>query len=160
MSPLLYGIIAVVAFLAGAVLSLVLFGKRLMQSLEKEKKTSQKNLQLYHLMTQWVKLKQSGVSLADILAKRGYHHIAVYGMSYVGERLIEELKGSEVTVEYAIDQNARTLYSYVDAYTPEDPLKPVDAVIVTPIAYFDAIEAVLTKKMDCPILAIDDLMYL
>ena len=40
-----------------------------------------------------------------------YKEIAIYGMSYLGERLADELAGSDITVKYAIDRNADNIYA-------------------------------------------------
>ena len=80
-------------------------------------------------------------------------------MSSVGECLLEELRDTEVSVDYGIDRNAKNLYACIDLCTPDEELKPVDAVVVTVLGYFDEVEDLLTKRLDCPILALDDLMY-
>ena len=43
--------------------------------------------------------------------------------------------------------------------TPDEELANVDAVIVTPITFFSEIEDMLSLKMDCPILSIEDILY-
>ena len=41
----------------------------------------------------------------------------------------------------------------------DDELESVDAIIVTPIYYFEEIEGKLVEKVDCPIISIEDIMY-
>lgn len=126
---------------------------------KKYKELADKHFQLYMLMTQWVKLKQEGKSLATPLVEKGIHHVAIYGMNYVGERLLAEFADSEVTVNYAIDRNADNQYCSVELLKPENPLPEVDAIIVTAIVYFADIEESLSEKVSCPIFSIDDLMF-
>ena len=38
-------------------------------------------------------------------------------------------------------------------------LEAVDAVIVTPIFFMDEIEEMLSGKMDCPIVSLEDILY-
>ena len=117
---------------------------------------SEKHLALFLMMNQWVAVKQEGKNLADYFEKQGYKSIAVYGMSYAGERLLEELKGSDIQVQYGIDKNADNIYMDVNIVTMEDELKPVDAIVVTPIFFFDDIEEELSQKIDCPIISLED----
>lgn len=120
---------------------------------------SEKHLALFLMMNQWVAVKQEGKNLADYFEKQGYKSIAVYGMSYAGERLLEELKGSDIQVQYGIDKNADNIYMDVNIVTMEDELKPVDAIVVTPIFFFDDIEEELSQKIDCPIISLEDVLY-
>ena len=80
-------------------------------------------------------------------------------MSYVGETLLDELKGTDITVRYGIDKNSDTIYSDVDIVSVEDDLESVDAVVVTAITFFDEIEEKLSTKMDCPVISLEDILY-
>lgn len=111
------------------------------------------------MMNQWVKVKQQGKNLSEYFEKNGYKKIAVYGMSYAGETLIDELKDSNITVTYAIDKNADSIYFDIDIISIEDDLKPVDAIVVTAITFFDEIEESLCAKVDCPIISLEDILY-
>jgi hypothetical protein len=145
--------------LGGAATSAVAVRKVTGKATEVQRNMSEKHLALFLMMNQWVAVKQEGKNLADYFDKQGYKSIAIYGMSYVGERLFEELKGSNIQVQYGIDKNADNLYMDVDIVTMEDELKPVDAIIVTPIFFFDEIEEELSKKTDCPIISLEDVLY-
>ena len=120
---------------------------------------SEKHLALFLMMNQWVAVKQEGKNLADYFEEQGYKSIAIYGMSYAGERLLEELKGSDIRVKYGIDKNAGNIFLDVNMVTMEDELKPVDAIVVTPIFFFDDIEEELSQKIDCPIISLEDVLY-
>ena len=41
----------------------------------------------------------------------------------------------------------------------EDELEPVDAVVVTAITFFNEIEQKLSKKLDCEIISLEDILY-
>ena len=118
-----------------------------------------KHLALFLMMNEWVKVKQQGKNLADFFVKNGYKKIAIYGMSYAGETLVDELKGSEVTVAYGIDKNADSLYADVEIVSMEDDLEEVDAIVVTAITFFDEIEEKLAEKVDCEIISLEDVLY-
>ncbi len=101
---------------------------------------------LFMLMNRWVKVKQENKSIAEYLLKMGIKNIAIYGMSYVGEALLNELVDSEVNVKYAIDKKADEMYSDIELLSPDDKLKEVDAVIVTAITFYEEIEEMLAEK--------------
>jgi len=151
--------LSLLSVLGGAATSAVAVRKVTGKATEVQRNMSEKHLALFLMMNQWVAVKQEGKNLADYFDKQGYKSIAIYGMSYVGERLFEELKGSNIQVQYGIDKNADNIYMDVDIVTMEDELKPVDAIIVTPIFFFDEIEEELSKKTDCPIISLEDVLY-
>lgn len=146
---------AVVGAMAGAVGMSGFLGNKVTQ----KQQLSDKHLALFLMMNQWVKVKQEGKNLQSYFEKKGYHKIAIYGMSYVGETLVEELKNSSIEVKYGIDQSADRIYAEFDVVLPEDELENVDAVVVTPITFFDEIANKLSKKIDCPIVSLEDILY-
>lgn len=143
----------------GAAVGAVVTGKEAQKTVDKTQKMSDKHLALFLMMNQWVKVKQEGKNISEYFEKHGYKKIAIYGMSYAGETLIDELKGTGIEVAYAIDRNADTLYADVDIVSVEGELAPVDAVVVTAITFFDEIEEKLAEKVNCPILSLEDVLY-
>ena len=111
------------------------------------------------MMNQWVKVKQEGKNLSAYFEKNGYKKIAIYGMSYAGETLVDELKETEVQIAYAIDKNANSIYSDINVITMDDNLEDVDAIVVTAITFFDEIEEQLQSKVSCPIISLEDILY-
>ncbi len=140
-------------------------GLKLGSTVSKEKleergaQSSNKYWQSYLMMDQWVRIKQEGKSLAAYFQKNGYQCIAIYGMNYSGITLLDELSGSGIEVKYGIDANADHIYSDIPVYKLSDELDPVDAVVVSPIYYFDEIERNVSEKMDCPIIPLDDVVF-
>lgn len=120
---------------------------------------SSKHLVLYLLMEQWVRLKQKNKSIVNYLKSLNYYNIAIYGMSYVGKCLYDELEDSEVKVKYGIDNNAMGIKAKCKLVTIQDILEPVDAVIVTSVFYYEDVKEKLSDKVDCPILSIEDILY-
>lgn len=120
---------------------------------------SDKHLSLFLMMNQWVKVKQEGKNLASYLEREGYKRVAIYGMSYAGETLLNELKDTSIEVVYGIDKNADSLYMDVDVVPIEDNLEDVDAIIVTAITFYDEIEEKLNQKIGCPIISLEDILY-
>lgn len=153
------GVNTVLSILAGTALGAGTIGKAVWEKVEKANKMSEKHLALFLMMNQWVKVKQEGVNLSEYFEKNGYKRIAVYGMSYAGETLMDELKGTDVEVVYGIDRKADSLYADVEIKSMDDELGEVDAVVVTAITFFSAIEEELGRKLNCPIISLEDILY-
>ncbi len=152
-------ILGVVSALAGAAVGAGAMSTKLGKMVEGERGMSSKHLALFEMMCQWVKVKQQGKNLSEYFEKNGYQKIAIYGMSFAGETLVNELRDTKITIVYGIDQNADELYADFDIYKPDDELPEVDAVVVTAIKFFDEIERKLGEKMECPIISLEDILY-
>ena len=145
---------------AGAMLGVAATASELEKQINEKKKMSDKHLDLYLLMNQWVKLKQKGINLSKYFEKNGYNRIAIYGMSYVGETLVEELKGTNIEVVYGIDRNAENIWiDNMNVLSLDDELEDVDAVVVTAISFYDNIKDSLSRKLACPIVSLEDILY-
>lgn len=118
----------------------------------------QKMGEFYKLLLKWLEIEQKGKSIRSFFTENGYRTVAIYGMKELGERLYDELKGSEVEVKYIIDKNADAMYADVDIITPEESLEEVDAIVVTAIHYMDEIEEMLEQKIDYPILSLQEIV--
>lgn len=153
------GIVGITSALAGAALGAIGTSKIMGNSVTEWKNMSDKHLALFLLMNQWVKVKQEGKNLAEYFEREGYHEIAIYGMSYAGETFADEIQGSDVKIKYGIDKKADTIYAEFDVISPDEELEEVDAIVVTSITFFDEIEELLSKKVDCPIISLEDILY-
>ncbi len=129
------------------------------KSIRKKSDMSDKHLALFLMMNEWVKVKQEGKNLAEYFERNGYKKIAIYGMSYVGETLLEELNESDIEVLYAIDKNAESIYSNIDVVNMEADLQEVDVTVVTAITFYDEIERKLKGKLKCPIVSLENILY-
>lgn len=147
-----------VAFVGGIV-SAEIVRKIFLRKTEIIETMSNKHLAMFIMMNQWVKVKQEGKNLEEYFKKEGYKSIAIYGMSYIGETLVEELKHSDIHISYGIDKNADSIYSEIDIISPDKELPKVDVIVVTAITFFDEIEKALSKKLDCPIISLEDILY-
>ena len=152
-------VISLISAIGGAILGAVGTNKAVSRQISGKQKMSDKHLALFKMMNQWVHIKQDGKNLASYLEAKGYKRVAIYGMSYAGETLIEELKETNVEAVYGIDKNADNIYVDISMYTIEENLPPVDAVVVTAITFFDEIEKKLSEKLECPIISLEDILY-
>lgn len=150
---------ALMGMAAGAVAGGIAVRQESTKKISQMREDGAKVHELYMASNQWLQLRQEGKSLAEYFKRNNYKTIAVYGMKDLGQRLCDELKGSGVTVAYAIDKNADSIYADMDIVTPDEELAPVDVIVVTAITYFDEIEENLAAKVDYPIISLEDILY-
>lgn len=148
----------IIGIIMGGISGGAIIGNIMSKTIDKYRKLTDKNLALFLLMNKWLKLEIAGRSIREHFEKEGYKSVAIYGMSHVGERLLEELKGSDIEVKYAIDRNAAGIYSDIEVYSPDDNLPDVDAVVVTAVYFFDEVYNNLKDKVRCPIISLDDVL--
>lgn len=153
---------AILTLISGIFIGAVIGGViALTKRREKEnrwKQMSNKHLNLMLLFNRWLHLKQQNKSIVEYLHDEGIETVAIYGMSYLGQRLYDELKNTDIDVCYAIDNNSGAVYTEIDIYSPKDQLKKVDAVIVTAVTFFDEIKDNLSNKIDAKILSLEDIL--
>jgi len=153
------GVIAALSALAGAAAGAGVIGKMAKEKEDRVQKLSDKHLALFLMMNRWVRVKQEGKTLSEYFVRKSYKRIAIYGMSYAGETLLEELKDSGIEVAYGIDKKADEIYADIDIVSPESELEPVDAIVVTSIFFVEEIKEMLSAKIDCPIVSLEDIIY-
>lgn len=149
----------VIGIVGGIMISIKFIVKPTIDELKKARELASKHLDLYMLMNDWVYVKQHGKNLADFFERNSYKKIAIYGMNYVGKTLVQELEGTSIEVVAGIDKAASDMVGNVRVYTPDDFSAEVDAVVVTPITYFDDIADMMETKVTCPILSIEDVIF-
>lgn len=150
---------SILAVIVGGIIGVAWTRRKMESKFIVERGMSDKHLSLFLMMNQWVKVKQEGKKLSSYFELRGYYEIAIYGMSYAGETLSEELKASAIVIKYGIDKRAESIYADFKIVTPDEKLDKVDAVVVTSIKFFDEIEEQLSQRLTCPIISLEDILY-
>lgn len=145
--------------LISIVIGIIKIGKKIQIKINNERNISNKYLALFLMMNQWVKIKQEGKFLSSYFEENGYNEIAIYGIGYAGKTLIDELKGSSIKIKYGIDRKADNIYEEFNVISPQDKLENVDVIIVTAIKSFNDIEEILSEKVNCPIISLEDILY-
>lgn len=152
-------VISALSAVIGAAAGAAATGREAQKTVNKTQQMSDKHLELFLMMNRWVEVKQEGKDLADYFHENGYKSIAIYGMSYAGERLLCELKGSDIEVKCGIDQRADEIYSEVDVITLDDEIPQVDAIVVTSIYFFDEIQEKLEALNSKPVISLEEVLY-
>lgn len=118
-----------------------------------------RNRTIIDVFSQWLQIRQEGKRLAGYFEANGYYAIAIYGMHFLGEALLRELKNTDIKVKYAIDKNAKNISCDVPCINLEEPLEKVDVIVVTPVSAFFEIEDELSRRVDFPIISIEDVIF-
>ena len=114
----------------------------------------------YLLLNHWLEAGHYGHSSAEYFEQAGMKNIAIYGMGDLANRLMEELKGTDITVAYGIDRDAAVSVSRIgEVYSPQDQLAEVDAVIVTPITAYECVKDLLQEKMQAKIISFEEVIW-
>ena len=114
----------------------------------------------FQLLNHWLEVKNEGKSIATYFEEMGYRHIAIYGMAELANRLSEELSESSVHIDYGIDRDICCSIARIDkVYFPDDNLPETDAIIVTPYSSFESIKTILAKKVNCPIISLEEVIW-
>jgi FlaA1/EpsC-like NDP-sugar epimerase len=154
---IIYIIIGVVLFIYGRTQKTVV--KEANEKIFKFKK-------YYQVLNQWIKNLINHYSLEQALLAKNYRNIAIYGYGEIGNRMYEELKGSEqIKVVCFIDQMAEKFTRYTPdgtvVYCANDAeqFNHADAVIVTTVNIFEEIrEELADSGVTCDIVPLEDIL--
>ena len=134
--------------------------KKKKESFFKLKKEKEKFSDHYQLLNHWLEIKNEGKNVALYLEEVGIHHIAIYGMAELANRLVEDIGESNVVIDYGIDQDISCSIARIsEVYSPEDVLPTTELIIVTPYHVFDEIKKKLEHKVSCPIVSLEEVIW-
>ncbi len=114
----------------------------------------------YLMLEHWIDALYHGNRVSEYFSNLGYKNIAIYGMGDLANRLLDDLEGSAIHVNYGIDRDAAgTVCRIENIYSLNDELPDADAVIVTPFYAFEAICSDLKGKVGCPVISIEEVIW-
>lgn len=114
----------------------------------------------FNILNQWLEKKQRNQSLLDFFHANCIKTIAIYGLGALGQRLYDELEGSDVSVAYAIDRAAgERRWKGVTVIRPEAESYPdADAIIVTPVQDYWQIVRQAGRRTRIPLVSLKDVI--
>ena len=122
--------------------------------------TIDKFTDFYQLMNHWLEIRSLDKSIALYFKEQEYHKIAIYGMADIANRLYEELKETDIQIVYGIDRDVCCTGARVEnIYSLQDKLPEVDVIVVTPFYAYENIKRDLEKKVTCPIVSIEEVIW-
>ena len=99
------------------------------------------------ILSLWIKIKNSPNILGNYLKNRGIYKVAIYGYySRMADVLQRELLNDGIIIEYIIDRKGRMWGSPFPAYTINNLLPSVDAIIVAPIGLYEEVESTIIQE--------------
>lgn len=151
--------VAGIAYIVGFCMGCSWIFKRNLEFVKKQCKRGDKFYRMFYILNLWLTHKEDGKEIVTYFEKMNYHRIAIYGVGYLGKHLIKELKGTEITIDYVIDKKEKELTNDIDIYKPEDALPETDVIVVTALIEFEEIADQLERKVDCPIISLEDIIF-
>ncbi len=112
----------------------------------------------FSLLGEWLAMVERGDTLEKNLQELNIKTAAVYGMGIIGNHVLKQLNGSNVSVKYIVDKNEiKGIYDAIIC-NPEEKLEGVDAIIITPIYQFEAIRNILQKNNNIKMISVRELI--
>ncbi len=123
-------------------------------------KREEKLKEYYQLLLNWIKkyINPGEKKIADVLKRKHYYSVAVYGVGEIGKLFIDELSNSGILVKYGIDKSAVGFVGNIPVVPPAGILEPIDVIIVTIPNAFKTIKQSLQDKVSCPVISIEDVV--
>ncbi|GFI51205.1 hypothetical protein IMSAGC020_02415 [Lachnospiraceae bacterium] len=114
----------------------------------------------FQLLNHWLEIKAEGKNIVSYFEEFGCSHIAIYGMAELANRLTDELWDAGIVVDYGIDRDIScTIGRIREIYYPDDNLPETEMIVVTPYSDFEKIKKNLEKKVDCPIISLEEVVW-
>lgn len=113
------------------------------------------------ILLRWIRLGQSGIFLEDLIRKRGYKSIGVYGYVSLTDCVIYELKDSnKVELKCVIDKKGDNILIDFPAFCPEEIMDlSLDVIILMPVDDYEVIRNQLEKYTSVDIRTIEEILY-
>lgn len=152
---LIYLLVILVSMIGGIILDRYICN-RAFYSIRQE---YNKYVSFFSILEQWLSNNQNNIRLETYLMGQGYRKVAIYGMSVLGNLLYQELKDTEVKVQYAIDRSSADMYFELPVLNPTDEYDEVDAIIVTAILDFEKIKSNIEKRTQADVISLENVVY-
>lgn len=147
------------SFVIGLVSGTVLLKKESEKTILSEHLLAEKHLAMFHLMNQWVKNIQSGKRIEEYFLQKGIKTVAIYGMSFIGETLFDELINSDIEIVYCVDNSRQGIYQGKHIFSSTEFLEEVDAIVVTAITFYEDIKLELEKNNEFRVISLEEIIY-
>lgn len=113
----------------------------------------------YNIFNRWMTLKNKEISLSKYFSRNKIEKIAIYGYSDFAKRLLEELLvDGMIDIIYFIDKKIPITERGEVVYKSVQPVLQVDAIVVTPIFYYDEIRCELQKQTETEIVSLEKII--
>lgn len=98
----------------------------------------------------WLENRNKGKTFVDYFVECGYNTIGIYGAGDLGRLLYDEIRNSNIKVQYFVDRNAEGIKAIdgipVVMIDEIEKMNEVDILIITPIGNYNLISKLLVMK--------------
>ena len=98
-------------------------------------------------LKRWLENRNEGRTFVDYLHEYGCRKVAIFDAGEIGKLIYDELKISDITVQYFIDRNAEAIKTIdeipVEPFRKIGELPKVDLVIISTIYNYDELNKLL-----------------
>lgn len=113
----------------------------------------------YEMLNEWLLLKLNDEKIETYFLNKGYKKIAIYGMGEIGNRLLEDLNGSDIKVVYGIDKDVSGVISKIEVFQPDEDFPEADVIVVSAVFDYNEIKKDLSSKCNIHIISLEDVIY-
>lgn len=149
----------IVIFLVGFWKGITVSRKEALKKISEMYNDIQRKICLLHCTSDWLKMFQEGKNFHSYFRENKIRTAAVYGVGFLGERLIDELAKIDVNVLYAIDLHKKGKYAGIEIKNLDEQLLGVDVIIVTPIYDYHHIANILMEKTESAVISLEQIIY-
>lgn len=151
-------LVGLLALIVGVIIGFLLFFFTISERLAALNELCEKYYEMMRIQNLWMEKMENGVMITDLLKRRGYHNIAIYGIGYLGNRLLNQIDTSEVEVSYIIDKKGGSVYGDIPVVRLTSDLKPVDVIIVSSTYYYYEIKKNIEEHLSYDVISIEKLV--
>lgn len=152
-------IICVILLLFSMFIEIILL-KKSNKTILKIKRQKEKMQRYYNLYSKWIDLDIKNKDISEYLLENGISKVIIYGFGPIGINLYDYLLERNIEVVCVVDkglleQSGELCVRKIDSLSNTD----VDAVIVTAVHVYESVYNDLRKKIKCPILSLENILY-
>ena len=115
--------------------------------------------ELYRIWNQWLYLYEEEIGINDILERKGFRCIAIYGMGDGAIHLINSLQKTKVNVRYVIDENEEEYSIPVSIIGVKNVSNEVDVVVDTRPCSSDEDRYSMEDVLGCKVISLADIIF-
>lgn len=130
-------------------------GKCLVNMVNTQKTRADRNAVNMRLFNDWLAFLYAGGHIEAYFHKKGFQRTMIYGNGFIGARLAQALRKTDIEIVAVMDQAA---YSGVDGMIgTEADVPDCDCIVITPVFYYEEICSMLKEKTNIPIVPVGDI---
>lgn len=152
-------LVIVIVYIVGFCMGCSWIFKRNFELVKKQCERGDRFSRMFRALNQWLTLKEESREIAEYFRNMNYHNIAIYGMGYLGKHLVRELKKTEIKINYTVDKKVNEPVEGIKIFRPKEVLPEVDVIVVTALIDFEEIADQLERKVECPIISLEDILF-